>query len=520
RSLSHSDVDKIQDQLLGLPTKQLILAPMVDASELAFRALCRRYGTKLCWSPMLHARIFCENELYRAEKFTTDEGDRPLVVQFCGHDKDILLQAAKLVEGQCDCIDLNLGCPQDIARRGRYGAFLMEEVELLEEIVSHLSANLTVPVSCKIRIFPEEARTLDLARRLEASGCSLLTVHGRTKEQNKEDRGDSDWAVIRKVKETLRIPVLANGSIGRRKDIQACLEATGADGVMSAEGLLENPALGLAPEERMPEPVQLAKEYLELAEKYGEGTKIVRGHLFKILHGTFEVHKDLREAFASQGATEGWLEFYKKLVDQIETLHSGADACKEIRCRTQQDGYGPAYDRHTRRNADLFHKDSRTGEVVARGVSNGIRREVALERMLRRLRRRQGKLTSEIGWMRRKCQHGGLSQEVLDTREKEINELCASLASTIKALERLNPDAEDIEARIAEVTDAYEKRAFQDLETRGLLPKKKSGAATSQHKGDPTAPSAKRTSSGSTQAEKGLTNDVDTAKRPRTEEQA
>lgn len=95
---------------LGSPKH--ILAPMVDASELPFRMLCRRYGVDLAYSPMVHSRLFMEKEDYRRKVFTTCAADRPLAVQFCGHDPEVLLQAARLVQDQCDVVDLNLGCPQ------------------------------------------------------------------------------------------------------------------------------------------------------------------------------------------------------------------------------------------------------------------------------------------------------------------------------------------------------------------------------------------------------------------------
>nr|GEX65205.1 tRNA-dihydrouridine(16/17) synthase [NAD(P)(+)]-like [Tanacetum cinerariifolium] len=92
---------------LGEP--KLIVAPMVDNSELPFRLLCRRYGATAAYTPMLHSRIFTENEKYRSQEFTTCKEDRPLFVQFCANDPDTLLEAARRVEDYCDYVDINLG---------------------------------------------------------------------------------------------------------------------------------------------------------------------------------------------------------------------------------------------------------------------------------------------------------------------------------------------------------------------------------------------------------------------------
>ena len=97
---------------------------------------------------MIHARLYSEGtEEMRARMFETAPEDRPLVVQFCGHDPNVLLVAAKAVQHKCDAVDLNLGCPQGIARKGRYGAYLLEEQEICINIIRTLSAGLEIPVT-------------------------------------------------------------------------------------------------------------------------------------------------------------------------------------------------------------------------------------------------------------------------------------------------------------------------------------------------------------------------------------
>lgn len=100
-----------------------------------------------------------------------------------------------------------------------------------------------VPVTCKIRVFPDPAKTLAYARMIERSGCCLLAVHGRTREQRDTAATRADWDQIRAVKQALSIPVLANGNVRNLADADACMAYTGCDGVMSAESLLVDPAL-------------------------------------------------------------------------------------------------------------------------------------------------------------------------------------------------------------------------------------------------------------------------------------
>jgi tRNA-dihydrouridine synthase 1 len=333
---------KFYKETLGNP--KFFCAPMVNQSELPFRLLTRKYNTHVAFTPMFHARIFSESKKYRASNFQTVESDRPLIVQFCGNDPSTLLAAAKLVEADCDAVDLNLGCPQGIARRGRYGSFLLGETELLVQIVSTLHKNLKIPVTCKIRLLPSLTDTLKLCVALEAAGCSMLTVHGRTKEEKHCLTRDCNWDAISRIKKLLHIPVVANGGISCINDINKCLHSTCVDGVMSSEALLENPSLfaqavlltpekdrdkngshGIVFKPRHARQIQLAEEYMELARTHPTSRSNIRAHLNKFLYSIFvefESDQDIQAARAqlNRAGKDGWFDTYLDVIASAKRI--------------------------------------------------------------------------------------------------------------------------------------------------------------------------------------------------------
>ncbi|CAG8553890.1 6750_t:CDS:2 [Acaulospora morrowiae] len=297
-----------------LKNAKYFLAPMVDQSEYAWRILSRRYGAQVCYTPMIHAKMFCDesNKQYQSDVWSTGSDDRPLIVQFCANDPEVLLKAALKVQNQCDAVDLNLGCPQHIARRGHYGAFLQDEWDLIYKLINTLHRNLTVPVTAKIRIFPDVEKTIKYAKMIESAGAQLITVHGRVRDQKGHKTGLADWEQIRRVKEELKIPVIANGNILYFEDIERCINATGVDGVMSAEGNLYNPAFfsGTNP------PVwKLAREYLDICKSVPTKISYIRAHLFKIYRPTLPFHVDLREQLSKVNT----LEELFKLSDELQS---------------------------------------------------------------------------------------------------------------------------------------------------------------------------------------------------------
>ncbi|KAG8702518.1 hypothetical protein FRC08_003441 [Ceratobasidium sp. 394] len=316
---------------------------MVDQSELAWRILSRRYDAQLVYTPMINAKLFAEDTRrgYRDQNFNIPLGeggpqDRPLIVQFCSNDPQKLLASALVVQDHCDAIDINFGCPQDIARRGRYGSYLQDDWDLVHDLINILHTNLRIPVTAKFRVFPSVEKTVEYAKMMERAGAQILTCHGRTREQRGSNTGLADWAQIAAVKRAVSIPVFANGNILYPEDVAACLEATGCDGVMSAEGNLYNPALfaGLPSGSTLihgpRDHTSLALEYLEIVRglKTETAPSAVKGHLFKLLRPALGRETDLREKLGKvmqKGTGRGkglrdreWVDDYAQIVREVQ----------------------------------------------------------------------------------------------------------------------------------------------------------------------------------------------------------
>ncbi|KAL7334996.1 tRNA dihydrouridine synthase [Mucor circinelloides] len=317
------------EKTLGSP--KYIVGPMVEQSELAWRILCRRYNAQLCYTPMFHSKLFSDpihGYKYQDDQWSTNAEDRPLIVQFCGNDPDTLLKAAKMVEHQCDAIDLNLGCPQYIAKKGRYGSFLQDDWDLIYKLISILDKHLQVPVTAKIRVFSSETKTVNYSKMLIEAGAQLLTVHGRLREQKGHHTGLADWSKIKAVKQQCpQIPVIANGNILYHDDVQHCLDMTGADGVMSAENNLYNPTLFTA-SDMPPFTFDIALEYLDICSTVAlTRPVIIKAHLFKLFHASLPVHTDLRDRLAVCNSAD---EMYKITLELKDRIQREVDPAKDI----------------------------------------------------------------------------------------------------------------------------------------------------------------------------------------------
>ncbi|OBA21892.1 Dus-domain-containing protein [Metschnikowia bicuspidata var. bicuspidata NRRL YB-4993] len=313
---------------IGQP--KTIVAPMVDQLELAWRILLRRYGAQLCYTPMFHAKLFATDENYRRKMWSPWDGgdkDRPLIVQFCANDPEYLLQAAQHIETQCDAVDLNLGCPQGIARKGNYGAFLMDDWDLVYKLIRKLHENLKCPVTAKIRVYDDWEKTLEYARMVLSAGAQFITVHGRTREMKGQATGLANWKVLRYLRENLPKDQVffANGNILYPSDLARCMSEVQCDAVMSAEGNLYNPGVFWtenADNDKVFARVdKMLREYFEIVKSCpGEASRVaMKAHFFKLLHAFLRVHTELRPVIGKTSVHADF-EVWESIVEKVEKI--------------------------------------------------------------------------------------------------------------------------------------------------------------------------------------------------------
>ncbi|MCD8156517.1 MAG: tRNA dihydrouridine synthase DusB [Clostridiales bacterium] len=220
----------------------LILAPMAGVSDLPFRLLCKEKVAGLVCMEMVSAKAIYYGNKNTEKLMEIRPEEQPVSLQLFGSDPDILADmAAKIEEQPFAVLDFNMGCPVPKVVKNGEGSALMNDPRLVEKILSKLVQAVKKPVTVKIRKgFDEEhVNAVEIARIAESCGVAAVTVHGRTRQQYYA--GAADWETIRRVKETVSIPVIGNGDLRSAQDVIRMREETGCDGFMIGRGAEGNP---------------------------------------------------------------------------------------------------------------------------------------------------------------------------------------------------------------------------------------------------------------------------------------
>ena len=234
----------------------LILAPMAGVTDLPFRKICKEFGPGLVCTEMVSSKAIYHDDTKTKLLMNTDGEKRPISMQIFGSDEETMGYASKYVSKIADIVDINMGCPAPKVVKNGDGSKLLLDIEKAEKVIKSVVKNSTKPVTLKIRKGWDcnNIVATEFAQMAEKAGVSAITIHGRTRTEMYSGKVDLD--IIKKVKESVKIPVIGNGDIVDEESAQKMFEYTGVDGIMIGRGTFGNPWI-----------FERIKYYLETGEK-------------------------------------------------------------------------------------------------------------------------------------------------------------------------------------------------------------------------------------------------------------
>ncbi len=229
---------------IDLGEQPVVLAPMEDVTDIAFRLKCKKFGASMVYTEFVSSEALIRSVNSTMRKLTISDEERPVAIQIYGREKDAIVEAAKIVEqAKPDVIDINFGCPvKKVAGKGA-GAGMLQHPDKMIEITKAVVDAVNLPVTVKTRLGwdNEHKIIVDLAEQLQDCGIKALTIHGRTRAQMYT--GEADWTMIGEVKNNPRmhIPIIGNGDVTTPERAKECFDKYGVDAVMIGRATFGNP---------------------------------------------------------------------------------------------------------------------------------------------------------------------------------------------------------------------------------------------------------------------------------------
>lgn len=296
----------------------LALAPMAGVTDASFRSVCRSCGADLTYSEMVSSRALVHRDSKTHSLLTRDENDRPFAVQLFGCEPGVMAEAARIALEitNAEFIDINMGCPTPKIVSNGDGSALMRKPALAAEIVRAVKSAVSVPVTVKFRKGWDggSVNAVEFAKTLEEAGADALTVHGRTRVAMYSGRADRD--IIREVKKSVSVPVIANGDVFEPEDAKRIIDYTGADGVMIGRASFGNPWIFTGARASLDgaaiPPIPPLRERLETAFSQIEASAAQKGERCAVLESRRHI------AWYLRGVRGG--NFYKTRVTNVSSL--------------------------------------------------------------------------------------------------------------------------------------------------------------------------------------------------------
>ena len=240
----------------------LILAPMAGVTDLAFRKVCKEFEPGLVCTEMVSSKAIFYDDSKTKLLMNTECEKRPISMQIFGSDEETMGFAAKYVSKLADIVDINMGCPAPKVVKNGDGSKLLLDIEKAEKVIKSVVENSNKPVTLKLRKGWDlnNIVAVEFAQMAERAGVSAITIHGRTRTEMYSGKADLD--IIKKVKESVKIPVIGNGDIVDEESALKMFEYTGVDGIMIGRGTFGNPWI-----------FERIKYFLETGEKLPEVSK-------------------------------------------------------------------------------------------------------------------------------------------------------------------------------------------------------------------------------------------------------